>query len=182
MEQIYIGDCFCLTPRRVDDSLLHRVRKIGDNTDYYRKDIRYEYGQTGDQYFILVTIEGHERQRIITEMPESSYMGLQYFLCGGCNSRCQKLYLLPGGYIFRCMNCHKIQHRPFDPSSHKERLSEMSRKVVELFNDQADAKSKIWNKGAYAKQYPKSLKASLINIVNEILGVEPSVPTIKWRY
>ena len=179
MPEPYIENCFCLTPKRVDGTLNRIGRMIGDNRDIQRADIRYEYSQIDERYFILVTIDGNEPQKIVLEVIETSFGERQYFQCEGCQSRCHKLFLLPGGHIFRCKKCHKIRYQTFNSSSKHGKLFERTKKALKLINEQADMTSRIWYRDAYTKRYSKflnnCLKVGLTDIVNEARTVESAI-------
>lgn len=168
-------NCFCLTPKRVHDSL-NRIRKIGDNSDPRRADIYYEYDEIDGRYFIIATVGENITQRIVIETLETSFGEREYFRCEGCDSRCHKLFLLPGGYIFRCKSCHGIKYQSFNTSSRHGKLFDRTKKVLRLVNEQAGMTSRIWYRDNYTKRYSKflndCLKIGLTDIVNEARTLE----------
>lgn len=177
MQKHFVENCFCLTPKRVNESL-NRIRKIGDNTDYQRADIRYEYDQIDEKYFILVTIAGNEPQRIALETLETSFGEREFFLCDSCNSRCHKLFLLPDGKIFRCRKCQKIKYQSFNVSSRHGKLFDKTRKVIKLIKERENI-PRIWYRDTYTKRYSKfldnCLKAGLTDIVSEARTLESAI-------
>ena len=184
MQDIFIENCFCLTLKRVDDSL-SRIRKIGDNRDYQRTDIRYEYGKEegkDEVYFVMVTLEGHEPQKIYTDMIETSFGIRHYFFCGGCGKRCHKLHLKPGGHTFRCRKCHNIKYQAFNPSSRQGKLFLHTKKVLQLIDEQANMPSRIWWRGNFTKRYSKflneCLKAGLTDVVKNAREIEAAISKI----
>ena len=178
MQGTYIENCFCLTPKRVDLSLT-RPRKIGDNTDVQRADIRYEYDQVGEQYYKVVTVGGNEPQRILTETLETDFGEREYFICNKCDSRRHKLFLLPEGHIFRCKKCHGIRSQKFNVSSRHGRLFDRTRRVIRLINEQATMSPRIFYRSAYTKRYSKfldnCLKVGLNSIVDEARALESAI-------
>lgn len=176
MQSPYIENCFSLTPKRIDDCLNRIGRKIGDNTDPERPDLKYEYDQKGEQYYKTVTVGGNEPQKIALETVETSFGEREYFLCNGCNSRCNKLFLLPGGHILRCMKCHKIKRQSFNPSSKQGELFIRAKKILKLIDERANMTSRIWYRSTYTKRYAKflngCLKVGLTDVVEEARALE----------
>ncbi len=181
MQREFIENCFFITPKRVDNSL-DRPRKIGDNTDYKRADIRYEYDEIDEQYFIIAIVDGNAPQRIPLEIIETSFIERQYFKCNKCDSRCHKLYLLPAGHVFSCFKCHKIKRKTFNTSSKHGKLFDTTRRIIKLINQQENMTSRWWYRDAYTKRYSKflneCLKVGLVDIVNSARTVESAVNNI----
>lgn len=179
MERHFIENCFFITPKKVDFSLNRIGRKIGDNRDPQRADIQYEYDQIGEEYFIITIVEGNAPQRIALDILEGTFFERQYFKCNKCNSRCHKLYLLPGGHIFQCFKCHKIKRQTFNTSSKHGKLFERTRKIIKLINEEANMTSRIWYTDNYTKRYSKylneCLKVGLTEIVNQARSVESAI-------
>lgn len=176
MKETYIENCFCLTPKRVDQSLNRFGRRIGDNSDLERKDIKYNYKQIGENYFIDVNVVGHQKQRILTETISNSFGWRDYFHCDRCDSRCNKLFLLPGGHIFRCKDCHGIKYQNFSSTSKQGKIFTRARKILKLVNKQANMTSRIWYRSAYTKRYAKflndCLEVGLTDVVEEARALE----------
>ncbi len=180
MQRPFIENCFCLTPKRVDESLNRIGRRIGDNTDFERKDIRYDYEEVNDEYSILATVAGNEPQRVRLETIETWFGERQYFLCEGCNARRHKLFLLPGGHIFRCFKCHKvIRYQKFNTSSRHGRMFDRTRRIVKLVNERAEMSPRIFYKSAYTRRYSKflddCLKVGLNDIVADSRALESAI-------
>ncbi|MDO8496246.1 MAG: hypothetical protein Q7S43_02215 [bacterium] len=175
----FIENCFCLTPKRVDDTLNRIGRKIGDDKDIQRADIRYEYDQVGEQYYKVVIVDGNEPQRILTETLETDFGEREYFRCNKCDSRCHKLFLLPGGHIFLCKKCHGVKYQKFNTSSRHGRLFDRTRKVIRLVNEQATMSPRIFYKSAYTRRYSKflddCLKVGLTDIVADARALESAI-------
>ena len=178
MQGPYIENCFCLTPKRVDLSLT-RPRKIGDNTDFERKDIRYDYDEVDGKYFILVNVGNNEQQRIALETLETLFGERQYFHCEGCDTRHHKLFLKPDGKIFRCRACLGIRYQKFNTSSRHGRLFDRTRRVIRLVNEQATMSPRIFYRSAYTRRYSKfldnCLKVGLTDIVAEARHLEMAI-------
>lgn len=179
MQGPYIENCFCLTPKRVDESLNRIGRKIGDKSDFQRADITYDYKEINDNYSILVTVAGNEPQRVGLETIETWFGERQYFRCEGCNSRRHKLFLLPGGHIFRCKGCYKIRYQKFNTSSKHGRMFDRTRKIVKLVNERAEMSPRIFYKNAYTRRYSKflddCLEVGLNDIVAEARALESAI-------
>ena len=175
----YIENCFCLTPKHIDDCLSRIGRKIGDNRDTKRADIHYDYDKIGEQYYKVVTIDGFEPQKILTEVIETSFGDRQYFHCNSCNARCHKLFLLPDGHIFACFKCQKLKRQIFNTSSKHGKLYDMTKKVIKLINEQETMTSRIWYRDAYTKRYSKflneCLKVGLTDLVDNARAVESAI-------
>jgi hypothetical protein len=175
MQQYFIDECFCLTNKRIDKSF-NRIRKIGDNRDFERSDIRYDFSEVGEEDFVLVTVEGYEQQRIVVDPFESYYGERNYFLCPKCGTRCSKLFLLPGGHIFLCKSCHNLKYETFNPSSAQGQLFLRTKKILKLIKVQENMTPRIWYKSQYTKRYLKFLKdcmeAGLTDIVEEARALE----------
>jgi hypothetical protein len=175
MQQYFIDECFVLTNKRVDKSL-GRIRKIGDNTDLDRTDIRYDFVEGDEDSFVLVTVAGYPQQRIAIDPFESYFGERNYFKCPGCDARCCKLFLLPRGHIFLCKSCHKLKYETFNPSSVQGRLFLRTKKILKLIKVQEDMTPRIFYKSKYTKRYLKflkdCLKVGLVDIVKEAQELE----------
>lgn len=178
MTKIYIENCFCLTFKRLDQSS-RRLSGIGDVPDFERKDISYNLDVIAETSGILVTIDGYEPQEINLDEVETSYGTRNYFICDGCQTRHAKLYLLPGGHIFRCKDCHKIVYETFNPSSAQGRFLKHVKKVLKLAERQANMTSRIWYRDVYTAKYEKfladCLEAGLIEFVAEARELEANI-------
>ena len=172
----YIENCFVLTPKRVDDTLNRIGRRIGDNRDIQRADIRYDYEEIDDTDYLIVTIEGNEPQKILTETIETDFGEREYFRCSKCDSRCHKLFLLPEGHIFLCRKCHGIKYQTFNTTSKHGKLFFKTKKILKLVNERADMTSRIWYRDSYTKRYSKflneCLKVGLWDVVSEARALE----------
>ena len=102
-----IEDCFCLTPKWIEDNEL-RIRKIGDPLNPDRPDINYWFAEreTLDKSTMFITVGGSEPQKIGMIDVETSVAWRSYFLCPQCDKKVYKLYLLPNGKEFKCRSCH----------------------------------------------------------------------------
>lgn len=179
MQGPFIENCFCLTPKRVDDSLNRVGRKIGDISDLERADIRYEYEEVDGKYFILASVDGNAPQRIALETLETSFGERQYFHCESCNSRRHKLFLLPGGHLFQCFKCQGIKRETFNPSSKQGQLFIRAKKILKLIDQQSRMTSRIWYRSVYTKRYEKflseCLKIGLTDVVEEARALESAI-------
>ena len=160
----------------MDKSFSRFGRKIGDNSDFERADIRYDFKEGEEDSFVLVTVAGYEQQKILFDPFETSFGERNYFKCPGCSTRCHKLFLLPKGHILRCKKCHKIKYQIFNPSSAQGQLFIRTKKILKLINIQANMTPRIWYKSVYTKRYLRflnnCLKAGLTDIVKEARALE----------
>ena len=179
MQGPYIENCFCITPKRIERSLTRIGRKIGDKSDFERADITYEYEEINDQYFVLATVAGGVAQKIPIQTLETSFGERDYFDCEGCNARCYKLFLIPGGITFRCKKCHGIRYQKFNTSSRHGRLFDRTRKVIKLVNERTEMSPRIFYKSTYTKRYSKfldeCLEVGLNDIVAEARALESAI-------
>ncbi len=185
MTKIYIEGCFCLTDRRVEQSLC-RVRKIGDNTDIERKDIRYSYDKNEEVVtYLLVSIEGHEPQKVRISPFETTYGERNYYMCDKCETKHTKLYLKPGGYTFLCKDCHGISYETFNPNSAQGRFLKHVKKVLKLVQKQTEMTSRIWYKEIYTERYERFLadceKVGLTEIVRQARELEANIKAYKQK-
>lgn len=178
MNKFYIDQCFCLTNKRIIKSL-ERIKKIGDNTDFERNDIRYVCDEVNDD-FVIVKV-GEYEQRILVDAFKTTYGERNYFRCNECNARCYKLYLLPKGHTFLCKSCHNLKYETFNPSSTQGKLFLRTKKILKLIKVQEDMTPRIWYKSRYTKRYLKflkdCLKVGLTNIVDEARSLEEIINT-----
>lgn len=184
MTKIYIENCFCLTFKRVEQSL-SRIRKIGDNTDFQRADIRYEEDEINGNYFINVTVARHKPEKIALDPLDTTFGEKNYIICEGCGKRYLKLYLLPNGHTFRCRKCHNLKYENFNPSSPQGRFLKHIKKILKLVEKQANMTSRIWYKSVYTERYEKFLsdcsKVGLTDIVKQARELEADIKAYKLK-
>ena len=187
MTKIYIEDCLCLTSRRVDRSLSeYRIKMSDDDTDIERKDISYSYDENGDTLtHLLVTVKGHEPQKILISPFETPYGQRNYYICDKCKTQHTKLYLKPGGHIFLCKDCHGISYETFNPNSAQGSFLTHVKKVLKLVQEQAEMTSRIWYKEVYTDRYEKFLadceKVGLTEIVTQARELEANIKAYKLK-
>jgi len=181
MTKTYIESCFFLTPKRAEQSL-NRIRKIGDNTDYQRKDIRYNYKEENDKVFLFVTVGSNAPQKILLEQTEpSDYFLRDYFRCE-CGCRVTKLYLLPDGSCFKCKKCHnlKYQVQSFNKSSKHGKIFLETSRILKLMNERENI-DRIFYNSAYTKRFNKwldsALELGMVEMVREARVLESIVNT-----
>lgn len=179
MTKRFIENCHCLNIGRVRASLNRIGRKIGDNTDTERKDIRYEFKHVGELTLLLVTLGGHEPQEIVLDPFETQYGERNYLRCPGCGTKRCKLYLKPEGHVFKCVKCHDLKYESFNPRSKQGQFLGHVKKVLKLVNKQATMTSRIWYRSVYTERYEKflddCLKAGLTDVVTEARALEASI-------
>jgi hypothetical protein len=179
MTKIYIENCFCLTEKRVEQSL-ERIRKIGDDTDIERKDIHYGYeGDIMEKLSLLVTVDGYLPQSIVVDPFTTPFGQRNYYNCPNCGKRHTKLYLKPGGHLFACASCFSLKYERFNPRSAQGQFLNHISKVLKLIKRQEEMTSRIWYKNIYTKKYEKfladCLEAGLTDVVAAARELEVNI-------
>ena len=183
MTKHYVESCFYVTPKRVYNTLDRIGRKIGDNRDLKRTDIRYEYDQIGEKYFVLVTVGNNMPQKILLDEVETSFCApKEYFHCPGCDNRVCKLYLLPNGHEFKCKKCHGLKYarQYINPSSKHGKVFLQTHRILKLINER-EQMNRIFYNSTYTKRFNKwldsALKLGMKDLVYEARELESVIST-----
>ncbi|MEI6191266.1 MAG: hypothetical protein WCP24_02785 [bacterium] len=183
-KKYYIEDCFCLFPLRVR-RMLHDLDNYGRKTDHLRKDISYDTEEIDGQWFVLITIEGHEQQRVTLNPSLNNPSEGNYFICDGCKKMCGKLYLLPGGCTFRCQECHRLTYKGFRPSSRQDMFVRKAERIIRLAESQDDMIDRIWKRDIETKKYAELIadctKVGLKRLVADLKDLEKVVKNRRPR-
>ena len=114
---------------------------------------------------------------------ETAWGQRNYFKCEGCGTRHTKLYLKPGGHIFRCKECFFLRYETFNPLSAQGRFLKHVKKVLKLVQRQENMTSRIWYRDIYTARYEKFLtdceEVGLNDIVTEARALEADIKAYK---